>query len=174
VNQDHQDRIARLRRAFAEANGRFLARLRGVDDDAAVRAAADGGWSAARIGWHVASVSSQFAGLMSGEVAGAHRLADDFRERAWGEIVADIPARLQAPLLARPPAEVTRSEAIALQEESGERMDRALEGVTLDRAERYGIQSPIVGGEINLYQIAEWATAHIIRHNQQAKRTLGR
>jgi hypothetical protein len=69
---------------------------------------------------------------------------------------------------------VTRSEAIALLEASGERMDRALEGVTADRAERYGIESPIVGGEINVYQIAEWATAHIIRHNQQAKRTLGR
>jgi hypothetical protein len=174
VNQDHNNHIARLRRAFAEANGRFLARLRGVDDDAAVRAAADGGWSAAQIVWHVASVSSQFARLMSGEVAGARRLADDFRERAWGEIVADIPARLQAPLTARPPAEVTRSEAIALLEASGERMDRALEEVTPDRAERYGIKSSIVGGEINVYQIAEWATAHVIRHNQQAKRTLGR
>jgi hypothetical protein len=173
VNQDHNHRIARLRRAFVEANGRFLARLRGVDDDATVQAAADGGWSAARIGWHVASVSSEFAGLMSGEVAGARRLADDFRERAWGEIVANIPVHVQAPLPMRPPAEVTRSEAIALLEASGERMDRALEGVTPDRAARYGIKSPIVG-EINLYQIAEWAIAHVIRHNQQAKRTLGR
>jgi uncharacterized damage-inducible protein DinB len=106
VNQDHNRRIVRLRRAFVEANGRFLARLRGVDDDAAVQAAAEGGWSAAQIGWHVASVSSQFAGLMSGEVVGARRLADDFHERA-------IPARLQAPPTARSPADVTRSEAIA-------------------------------------------------------------
>jgi len=104
----------------------------------------------------------------------ARRLADDFRERAWGKIVADLPARLQAPVPARPPAEVTRSEAIALLETSGGRMDRALEGVAPDRAARYGIQSPIVGGEINLDQIGECATAHVIRHNQQAKRTLGR
>jgi len=87
--------VAHLRQAFAEANGRFLARLRGVDDDAAVRAAAGGRWSAVQIAWHVASVSSQFAGVMSGEVAGARRLTDDFRGRAWGEIVADILARLQ-------------------------------------------------------------------------------
>jgi hypothetical protein len=27
---------------------------------------------------------------------------------------------------------------------------------------------------ISLYQVVEWATAHIIRYNQQAKRVLGR
>ena len=39
---------------------------------------------------------------------------------------------------------------------------------------RHGISSPIVGGAINLYQVGDWATAHVIRHNRQAKQVLGK
>jgi hypothetical protein len=35
-----------------------------------------------------------------------------------------------------------------------------------------GITHPIVG-TITLYQLGDWATAHVIRHNRQAKRVLG-
>ena len=44
-------------------------------------------------------------------------------------------------------------------------------GFTPERGAGYGISSPIVG-EITVYQIGEWATAHVIRHNRQAKRIL--
>jgi hypothetical protein len=53
-------------------------------------------------------------------------------------------------------------------------MARALDVVTPERGTRHGISSPIVGGAINLYQVGEWATAHVIRHNRQAKQVLGR
>jgi hypothetical protein len=65
-------------------------------------------------------------------------------------------------------------EAIAALEASGMAMARALDAVTPDRGAALGITSPIVGGPINLYQVGEWATAHVIRHNKQAKQTLGR
>jgi hypothetical protein len=35
-----------------------------------------------------------------------------------------------------------------------------------------GLTHPLVGS-ITVYQIGDWATAHIIRHNRQAKRVLG-
>jgi hypothetical protein len=35
-----------------------------------------------------------------------------------------------------------------------------------------GIVHRVVGA-ITVYQIGEWATSHIIRHNRQAKRVLG-
>jgi len=35
-----------------------------------------------------------------------------------------------------------------------------------------GVTNAVVG-TINVYQLAEWATAHIARHNKQAKRILG-
>ena len=53
-------------------------------------------------------------------------------------------------------------------------MARALDAVTPDRGAGLCITSPIVGGAINLYQVAEWATAHVIRHNKQAKQVVGK
>jgi DinB superfamily len=169
----HEARVARIREAFAEANRRLLARLRGATEEAAARVPEDGGWSAAQIGWHVATVSSRFAGLISGEVPGAQPLGEDFHERAWSAIVAGMPARLQAPGAVQPPANVTRVQALSMLEAAADRMHAALDVVTAERGARSGIVNGIVGGPVCLYQVAEWATAHIIRHNQQAKRTLG-
>jgi hypothetical protein len=45
--------------------------------------------------------------------------------------------------------------------------------LTPDRASRFGVTHRVVG-TITLYQVGEWATAHTIRHNAQAKRLLGR
>jgi hypothetical protein len=170
----HRARIGHLREAFAEANERFVARLRKVDDESARRVPDGGGWSAAQIGWHVAKVTTRFAGIMSGDLPGAQPVAPDFLERPWREIVPTMPDRLQAPASVQPPPGVTRMEAIAALEASGVNMARALDAVTPERGARHGISSPIVGGMINLFQVGEWATAHVIRHNKQAKQVLGR
>ena len=169
----HRARVAHLRESFAEANERLVARLRGAGDEAAERVP-EGGWSAAQIGWHVSRVTTRFAGIMSGEMPGAQPVASDFRERPWSEIVLTISDRLQAPPSFQPPPGVTRMEAIAALEASGMKMARALDAVTPDRGAAHCITSPIVGGAINLYQVGEWATAHVIRHNKQAKLVLGR
>ncbi len=170
----HRARVGHLREAFAEANERFVARLRAADDESARRVPEGGGWSAAQIGWHVAKVTTRFAGLMSGDLPGSQPVAPDFLERPWREIVPTIPARLQAPASFQPPPVVTRMDAVAALEASGVSMARALDAVTPERGARHGISSPIVGGAINLYQVGEWATAHVIRHNKQAKQVLGR
>jgi hypothetical protein len=170
----HRARIGHLREAFAEANERLVARLRNADDEPARRAPEGGGWSAAQIGWHVARVTTRFAGVMSGDLPGAQPVASDFEERPWPEIVATIADRLQAPPSVQPPPGVTRMEAIAALEASGMKMARALDAVTKERGLLHGITSPIVGGTINLYQVGEWATAHVIRHNKQAKQVLGK
>jgi hypothetical protein len=169
----HLERVRHIRESFAEANERLVARLRRVDHTAAERGADGGGWSAAQIGWHVAAVTSRFAGLMSGDAAGVQQLPPDFVERDWTAIGASIPSRLQAPRSAEPPPRVTRDEAVAALEASGVRLARALDRVTPERGAGFGLTSPIVGGTINVYQIGEWATAHVIRHNRQAKRVLG-
>jgi hypothetical protein len=67
---------------------------------------------------------------------------------------------------------VKRDEAIAALEASAVRMAHAFDTITPERGARFGITSAIVGGTINVYQIGEWATAHVIRHNKQAKRVL--
>ena len=94
IQSRHLARVRQLRASFAEANERLVARLRRVTDEAASRNPS-GGWTAAQIGWHVATVNNRFAGLISGEIAGAARLPDSFVERPWQEIAAAIPDRLR-------------------------------------------------------------------------------
>jgi hypothetical protein len=165
-------RLAQLRESFDEANQRFLARLRDATDEAAERSADGGGWSASQIGWHVAAVTRRFAGLISGDVPAVAPLDAGFRERAWTDVAASIPDRLEAPAGAVPPESVRREDAIRAVEDAGRQMAFALDGLPPERGDRMGITHPIVGA-ISVYQIGEWATAHVARHNRQAKRTLG-
>jgi hypothetical protein len=167
----HLARVRRLREAFAQANERLVARLRAADDVAAARAPA-GRWSAAQLGWHVAAVTTRFAGLVSGEAAGPQPVPEGFIERDWNEIAAAIPERLQAPASATPPPVVSKADAISALEASGMRMARAFDRLTPERGAGLGITHPITG-PITLYQVGEWATAHVIRHNHQAKQVLG-
>ncbi len=167
----HATRTTRLRESFGEANERLLSRLRDASDEAAERSPA-GGWSAAQIGWHVAAVTTRFAGIISGDVSAAMPVAESFRERAWTDVVGAIPDRLDAPGPTVPPEDVRREDAIAALEAAGALMGLALEGLSPERGERMGVTHPIVGA-ISVYQIAEWATSHVIRHNRQAKRVLG-
>jgi hypothetical protein len=168
----HLARVRHLREAFAEANERLVARLRNATDEAAAQRSS-GGWTAAQIGWHVASVTNRFAGLISGDVKGAQPLPAGFVERPWPAILEVIPDRLTAPEAFAPPPATTRHDAVSALEAAGMRMARAFDAITPERGSTMGISSPIVGGTISVYQIGEWATAHIIRHNRQAKRVLG-
>jgi hypothetical protein len=163
--------VRHLRESFAAANERLVARLRGAKDESAERRAASA-WSAAQIGWHVATVSTRFAAMIAGDVAGPQPLPESFQERPWADIAASIPERLQAPPVAHPPPAVKRTEAVAALEASGTKMARAFDALTAERGGRMGITHAIVG-TISLYQLGEWATAHIARHNRQAKRILG-
>ena len=167
----HMTRVRQLREAFARANERLVARLRAADVEAAERVP-DGGWSAAQIGWHVAAVTTRFAGLISGEGTGAQPLPDGFRERSWEEVAASIPERLTAPSSAVPPPVVSRDDAISLLEASGMRMARAFDRLTRERGGTMGITHRVTG-TITIYQVGDWATAHVIRHNRQAKQVLG-
>jgi uncharacterized damage-inducible protein DinB len=167
----HADRVANLRQSYATAHGRFVDRLQRVSVEAAERAPSGGGWSAAQIGWHVAAVDAAFADLISG-VRATQPLPDDFRERAWTDVVAEIPSSLQASSAVTPPAGVRRADVLPALEASAQKIDAALEGLTVDRGSRFGLTHRIVG-TISLYQVGEWAIAHTIRHNAQAKRVLG-
>jgi hypothetical protein len=174
ARSQHYGRMRHLRESFAEANERLVARLRRADEAAAQRVPEGGGWTAAQIGWHVAKVTTRFAGIVSGELAGAQSLPEDFREREWAtDIVPGIPQPLKTSAAFEPPPHVTRDAAVAALEAAGIRMAQAFDMLTAERGAGHGITSPIVGGFINLYQIGEWATAHVIRHNRQAKRALG-
>ena len=51
-------------------------------------------------------------------------------------------------------------------------MARAFDALTPERGARMGVTHALVG-TISVYQLGDWATAHIKRHNRQAKQALG-
>ena len=171
-SSDHLARVRHLREAFVSANERLVKRLREADGAAVERPPEGGGWSAAQIGWHVASVNTRFAALIAGDVPAAKPLPDDFVEKPWSNIADEMPPKLQAPAAAVPPLVVHKKDAVAALEASGVKMARAFDTLTPDRGARIGVTNPLVG-TINLYQVGEWAAAHVARHNAQAKRVLG-
>ena len=168
--ESHADRIARMRQAFGEAHGRFVARLQKVPAEVAERTPPAGGWSGAQIAWHVAAVDTVFAELISGTQASA--LPDDFRERAWTDLAAEIPPKLHASRGVTPPDGVRRDDVLPALAAAARKVDEALQGLTPDRGSRFGVTHRAVG-TISLYQVGDWAVAHTIRHNAQAKRVLG-
>jgi len=168
----HSDLIARTRRTYREAHDRFVTRLRNAPEDLVHRGAADGGWSAAQIGWHVAAVDGQFADLVSGARPGAQPLAEGAAEKPWTDVVSAIPSKIEAGKRVQPPADARRDAVLALLEESAAKLDAALAGLDEARGATFCVTHPALG-VITLRQFGEWATAHTIRHNAQAKRVLG-
>lgn len=167
---EHLARVRHLRESFASANEHLVKRLRAATDDAAERRPGEG-WSAAQIGWHVASVNTRFAALIAGDVAAAKPLEPGFVERPWVTIAATIPPKLQAAAAARPPGPVSRHDAIAALEASGVKMAQAFDTLTPERGAHIGVTNPLVG-TINLFQVGEWAASHVWRHDAQAERAL--
>ena len=166
----HLSRVRHLRESFVSANEHLVGRLRAATDHAAERPDGEG-WSAAQTAWHVATVSTRFAALIAGDVPAAKPLDAGFVERPWDAIAAEIPEKLQAPSAAAPPAHATRHDAIAALEAAGLKMARAFDTLTPERGARIGVTSPVVG-TINLYQVGEWAAAHVQRHDRQVERAL--
>lgn len=168
----HAERLAAIVTAFEEAMARFRARLGSAAAADAERVPDGGGWSAAQVAAHVALVNASFAAVVDGSRPVAQPAPDGFEERPFASIAEGIPAKLEAPSRAHPPAAVALADAVRDLDASGARLASALRGLDEARA-RLTIESPVVGGRISLYQVGEWATAHVIRHNQQAKRLLG-
>ena len=168
---DHLSRVRHLREEFASANERLVKRLRASDYHAAERTPPGGGWSAAQVGWHVATVNTRFAALIAGEIPAAKPLPDDFTERPWNAIAAELPEKIQASAAAMPPAQVTCHDAVAMLESSAVKMARAFDTLTAERGSRIGVSNQLVG-TINLYQVGEWAASHVARHDAQARKSL--
>jgi DinB family protein len=166
---EHLARVRHLRQSFAEANEHLVHRLRAAADIEAERGDGEA-WSAAQIGWHVATVNARFAALLAGDVPAAKPLDPGFVERPWSEVAAAIPTKLQA-AAAQPRGPVTRHDAIAALEASAVTMAHAFDAVTPERGAGVGVTNPVVG-TINLYQVGEWAVAHVWRHDAQAERAL--
>lgn len=169
MNQ-HESHLARVRDEFHHAHGRLVARLKSVSPEIGARTPPGGGWSIAQIAWHVAAVDAVFAALLFGERP-SQELPADFRARPWPEIVGGLPPKLEASGPAVPPPSVTLDEALSSLDLAAVKLDAALSTLTPDRGSRFGITHKVFG-TVTLSQLGDWAVAHTIRHNAQAKRVI--
>ena len=169
--ESHAEMTARVRQAYREARERFAARLRGASDADVHRVPAGGGWSAAQIGWHVAAVDESFASILAGDSPVPKAIAEGETPRTWTQVVAGMPPSIEAGKRVRPPEDVKREDVLASLDASARQLDAALAALPEERATRFAITHPVVG-TVALGLIGEWATAHVARHNAQAKRVL--
>jgi hypothetical protein len=170
MSLDHAARLSRMREDFTSALQRFVARLEQAGERSEV-VPEPGAWSPAQVAYHVSLVNELLAGLMDGTITGVEPAPVRFVERNWSEIAATAEPRLTAPEDTRPPAGVKMADALPRLLASGERVVSAIARLTPERGAGFILRTSIVG-EISVYQVGEWATVHVIRHNAQVKRML--
>lgn len=170
--ETHAARIDDLRAAFDRSSGRFLARFDTTTPEEAVAVPSTGGWTAAQIAAHVAALNRVLSAIVSGRIDRATPPPAEFAERGWNDVAAGLTGRLQAPPSVTPPQTVTRAEAREAFEVSRALVLTAFAALDETRA-RYVFSDPRTG-TISLYQIGDWLTAHVARHNAQLKALLGR
>ena len=166
---EHAARATDLSMRFADAMTRFVAQVEHAPADAAGRPPAHGGWSVAQIAWHLGTINNAFADLIDGTIPNARPAPDGYLEMPWGALIASVPDKLEAPERFRPPAVVSRDAAISLLKASSDRLTGALATLTLERGH---LTVKSILGLITVYQVGEWAIAHVYRHAEQAGRAL--
>lgn len=163
---DHQQRVEQLATDFGQAQQAVLRRLAALTDEQAAVTPPDGGWNAAQIGWHVATVNQSLRGILCGERGTLAEPPMDFIE-TWED--KERPAKLQAPAPFLPPSNVSRDEAIKLVAEASEAMTEAILALTPEDARKV---THLRFGLLSLYQVAEFARMHTQRHLGQLDRVL--
>jgi hypothetical protein len=164
----HTARLTDLLARLEETTERLAARI----ERAGPRAEeAPSGWTPAQIAAHVAMVNDSLASVVDGSVDGAAPPLPDYVERPWSEIVRQVPARNDAPARFHPPDRLSTVDGVGQLRQSASRLHAALAALSAERA-GYCFNTKAFG-TITLFQAGEFAIAHMIRHNQQAKRILG-
>ncbi len=119
----HSERIGDLLGRLNETTTRLASRL----ERAGARAErATMGWTPAQVGAHVALVNESLASIIDGSAPGACPAPDGFQERAWSDVVSQVPARNEAPARFHPPTVVSAFDAVDEVRRSAARLTDAL------------------------------------------------
>lgn len=167
----HQARVSRTLADFEGAMSRLVDRASTASAAEGVRVPPDGGWTVAGIIWHVATTNHGFADMVDGTRPLAEAPAAGFIETPFSEITALLPPKLEAPDVFEPPADITLADAMERLLASRRRFHDVYGHLPESRG-MWTIDSFL--GPVTVYQVGDWAAAHVARHNAQVKRTLGR
>jgi hypothetical protein len=164
----HHERIDAQQAAFTAAMKNFEDTISRLDEGSATKVSAAGGWTAAQIAWHVGQTNELLAGVLSGQVPMATPAPEGFAENP--NVFAGVPDKVKTFPQLEPPAGTTRADGLAKLTASAQPYVESLRALSAERAGGYCVDFPF--GKLSLYQIADFAAAHVDRHHQQVQRAI--
>jgi hypothetical protein len=163
------DRATAILARFSAAQNALIAKLRDLPAETAEFAPEAGAWTAAQVGWHVALCNNWSADVLLGSAPLARPADAEFRERFDPRL---IPGRVRTAAALEPPSIVGRDSALERLRASGQRMSKAIASLTPERGAGYCVTLSF--GTLSLFEFADFAAGHVVRHIEQVDRSLTR
>ncbi|MEX2271904.1 MAG: DinB family protein [Vicinamibacterales bacterium] len=135
-----------------------------ADDAAATRAPAEGGWTAAQIGYHVGLANLRLADTT---VKRMDEAPPDFVEEQ--DVLKRVPDKVQTFEALQPPSEINKGAAIEKLDEGFSAVIETFRTLPEDRAQQI-VKFPF--GTLSMYQLGEFVVQHARRHVEQIRRAL--
>ncbi len=159
------DRAATILARFNAAQSLLTNKLRDLPPRTAEQSPDIDAWSAAQIGWHVAKTNEWMAAILTGSTPAAEPAPPNFAETFHMKV---IPDKLTTPPSLEPPAVVGRDSALERLRASGQHMSKAIAALSPQRGTGFVVTLPF--GTLSLYELADFAAAHVARHVGQLER----
>lgn len=163
------DRAVTILARFNASQNSLAAKLRNLPAHVAEERDDIDAWTAAQIGWHVATTNDWIAGVLIGTTPMAEPAAPGFRETLH---MATLPEKIKTPPALEPPSIVGRDSAMEKLRASGQHMSKAIASLTPERGSGYTVT--LAFGTLSLFELADFASGHIARHIAQIDRTVAR
>jgi hypothetical protein len=159
------DRAATILARFQNAHNAFVGKLRELPPESAERRPAAEEWSAAQVGFHVATTNEWIAGVLDGSTPMAQPAPEGFAETFNPK---SIPAKVKTFPSLEPPAVVSAEVALERLRASGHHLSKAIASLSAERGAGNCVTLPF--GTLSLFELADFTTAHVLRHINQIGR----
>ena len=161
------DRAATILARFHAAHNALVGRLRELPPEMAEHRPGEEGWSAAQIGYHVATTNEWVAGVLDGSTPMAQPAPAGFTE---GFNPKAIPPKVKTFPSLEPPSVVSCEVALEKLRASGHHLSKAIASLSADRGAGQCVTLPF--GTLSLFELADFTAAHVVRHFGQIERTV--
>jgi len=160
------DRVTSILARFQSAQNAIVGKLRELPPESAEHRPAAEAWSAAQIGFHVATTNEWIAGVLNGSTPMAQPAPAGFAETFNPK---SLPARIKTFPTLEPPAVVSAEVALERLRASGHNLTKAIASLNAERGAGHCVTLPF--GTLSLFELADFTAAHVLRHISQIERT---
>jgi hypothetical protein len=161
------DRAATILARFHAAHNALVGKLRELTPETAEHRPAADAWSAAQIGFHVATTNEWAACVLDGSMPMAQPAPAEFQESFNPK---GTPSQIKTLPPLEPPSVVSSEVALEKLRASGHHLSKAIASLTAERGARYCVSLPF--GTLSLFELADFTAAHVARHVGQIERTI--